>query len=273
VLRGRVVCEGGKVVCTGLRCWLCARPAPEGGLRVEVADAISARWQRVDPDVTLLLRAGIRLRTADAGVAARVAREASGLVGAPMSDPDPARAIVRATYPLLAAGVADRLPAVPAALPGQLQAAFRRPRPRDAARLLFGDRATRPVVRALCATLDRRGLPDLFAITVAVAVAPVLQPDHLASLLDGALELTTEERGALSRRQADGLAAVLGPSDPRRVVRLLAAALADDAHRQRLRFIAEERGPGDATLAEVRDWEELALHVAFTTGGRDEVVA
>jgi hypothetical protein len=72
VLRGRVVCEGGKVVCTGLRCWLCARPAPEGGLRVEVADAISARWQRVDPDVTLLLRAGIRLRTADAGVAARV---------------------------------------------------------------------------------------------------------------------------------------------------------------------------------------------------------
>jgi hypothetical protein len=273
VLRGRVIRTGDEVVCTGLRCWLRARPAPEGGLRVEVADAVSARWERVDPDASLLLRAAIRLRTADAAVAARFAHEASELLGVPRTDPDPARAIVRATYPLLTTGIAGRLPAVPATLPGQLQAAFRRPRPRDAAHQLFGDRATRPVVRAFCATLDRREVPDLFALTVVAAVAPALQPDHLASLLQGALEVAAAERGALTLRQADGLAAALGPSHPRRVVRLLAAALADDAHRQRLRFIAEEHGPGAPTLAEVRDWKELALHVALAGGGRDEVVA
>jgi hypothetical protein len=275
--RGRVVRDGDEVACTGSRWWLRARPAPDGGLHVEAAERVTGRWERVDRDLTHLLRAGIRLRIADGTAAARFARQVSEVVGVRTVDPDPALAVVRATYPLLATGVGDRLPGVPSALPGHLQEAFRQPRPRDAARLLFGDRATRPVVRTFCAVLDQREVPDqvpdLFALTVVAGVGPALQPDHLATLLDGTLGSATRRSQALTLRQMHTLARIVRDVDPRRVVRLVAAALADDAHRDRLRFVAQEHEPGAPTLADVGDWEELALHVALAAGGTDEVVA
>jgi hypothetical protein len=271
--RGRVVREGEEVTCTGSRWWLRARPAPDGGLHVEAAERVTGSWQRVDGDLTHLLRAGIRLRIADGAAAARFARRVSEVVGVRTVDPDPALAVVRATYPLLATGVGDRLPGVPAALPGHLQAAFRQPRPRDAARLLFGDRATRPVVRTFCTALAEREVPDLFALTVVAGLSPVLQPDHLAGLLERSLPTTSRRTDALTRHQMHTLARVVADVDPRRVVRLVAAALADDANRDRLRFVAQEHEPGAPTLADLDDWEELALHVALAAAGTDEVVA
>lgn len=271
--RGQVVRDGDEVTCTGLRWWLRARPAPEGGLLVESAGRVAATWQRIDRDVTLLVRSVTRLRIHDAAAVTRLAQEVSDVVGVRAVDPDPVLALVRATYPLLATGVGDRLPGIPAVVPGHLQEVFRQGRPRDAATLLFGDRATRPVVRTLCACLDHREVPDLFALTAVAGVAPVLQPDHLGTLLDGARDVVSAEVAPLTRRQMHGLAAAVRDADPRRTVRLLGEALADDAHRERLRFIAEERDASDPGLDEVADWEQLALHVALSAGGVDEVVA
>ncbi len=273
VLQGRVVRTADEVTCTGARSWLRARPAPEGGLRIEAAERVEARWRRVDHDLTLLVRATLRLLVADPDVAARFAAAAGDLAGVQVDEPDPVLRVVRATYPLLATRAGERRPAVPATLPTSLQPAFRRAEPRDAARLLFGDRATRPVVRTFCASLERAEVPDLFALTVVAAVAPVLQPDHLAALLSGNLGSATAEFAPLSEEQMAGLGALIGPVDARRARRLLAAALADDADRQRLRFVAGHRADGGPSFADVGDWEGLALSVALASDATGEVVA
>jgi hypothetical protein len=311
-VRGRVVREGDLVTCTGLRWWLRARPHPHGGLEVEAADRADACWRRVDEDLPALLRASVRVRVADAEVAARFADEVARLAGVgdrvspwtarsggiPEGDggggvagveEDPSFAVIRATYPLLASGVRERLPAVPTTLPGYLQPGFRCVRPREAVRRLVGERATKPVVRAVCSLLERDEVPDLYALSVVVGVAPALQPDHLAALLGGAGrcvegracgagglaadagKLGAGERAPLSARQAAALPGLVGATDRRRARRLLAAALADPIDRERLRFVAEHRRPAGPTLADVDGWEQLALLVALDGADTEDV--
>jgi hypothetical protein len=263
-LRAQVVRSDPWVTCTGLRHWLRAAPAPDGGLVVETTDRVAATWRRVDHDLVLLTRAAVRLRIASGETAARFAREVAPLAGVTVRDDDPVGATIRATYPLLATGTQGRLPAIPAVLPPHLQGAFRRSRPREAARLLFAGRATRPVVRTFCAALDRPGAPDLLALTVAVAAARVLEPDHVAALLHDTARASCRETAPLQADECAGLAALLEGVAPRRVRRLLTIGLADDAGRQRMRFVAAERTPAGPGLADVADWEELAVRVAAT---------
>jgi hypothetical protein len=279
VLRAQVRRVGDRVTCTGLRHWLRASPAAEGGLRVEVAERVAARWERVDLDLRLVHRAALRLRLADPGAVMRVADEVSALVGVHDRDPDPVGAIVRATYPLLTVRAAGRLPAIPASLPAHLQAGFRAARPRDAARHLFGGRATRPVARALCGALSDVEVPDLFAVSVLAGAAAVLEPDPVARLLTDATTgrgtADLHERSPLTAAQVAGVAPLVGTVHPRRAQRVLAAALADDADRERLRFVVSERRDGGPTVADADGWEDLAVLVALdaATGPADVDVA
>jgi hypothetical protein len=182
-------------------------------------------------------------------------------------DPDPVDAIVRATYPLLTVRAAGRLPSIPASLPAHLQAGFRTIDPREAARRLFGPRATRPVVRALCGALDRVEVPDLFAVSVLAGAAEVLEPDHVARLLADAttspVAADLRVRAPLTAGEVAAVAPLIGATHPRRVCRVLAAALADDADRERLRFVVSERRDGGPTLSDADAWEDLALLVAL----------
>jgi hypothetical protein len=272
VLRAQVRRVGDRVTCTGLRHWLRASPADEGGLRIEVAERVAARWIRVDDDLGRVHRAALRLRLAAPDAAAQVAGAASSLVGVDDRDVDPVDAIVRATYPLLTVRAGGRLPALPANLPAHLQPGFRTVDPREAARRLFGPGATRPVVRALGGALGRVEVPDLFAVSVLAGAATVLQPDHVARLLTD-VEVRPERtavRDPLTAAQMASVAPVLAGLHPRRAVRVLGAALATDADRERLRFVLTERRSGGPSFADADGVEELALLVALDV---DDVAA
>jgi hypothetical protein len=273
VLRAQVRRVGDRVTCTGLRHWIRASPADEGGLRIEVAERVAARWIRIDDDLGRVHRAALRLRLAAPDAAAEVAEIASSLVGANDPDPDPIDAIVRATYPLLTVRAAGRLPAIPASLPAHLQAGFRTADPREAAWRLFGPRATKPVVRALCGALDRVDVPDLFAVSVLAGAADVLEPDHVARLLadatTGPRAADVQVRSPLTAVEVAGVAPLLSGVHPRRACRILAAGLTDDADRERLRFVVGERRVDGATLADADRWEDLALLVALDGDGLD----
>jgi hypothetical protein len=267
VLRAQVRRVGDRVTCTGLRHWLRASPADEGGLRIEVAGRVDARWIRVDDDLGRVHRAALRLRLAAPEAAAQVADAAWTLVAAGESDPDPVGAIVRATYPLLTVRAGGRLPALPASLPAHLQPGFRTADPREAARRTFGPRATKPVVRALCGALDRVEVPDLFAVSVLAGAAEALEPDHVARLLADATTgpdaVVAQVLTPLTAAEVAGVAPLLAGVHPRRACRVLAAGLADDADRERLRFVVAERRAGGPTLADADRWEDLALLVAL----------
>jgi hypothetical protein len=267
VLRAQVRRVGDRVTCTGLRHWLRASPADEGGLRIEVAERVAARWIRVDDDLGRVHRAALRLRLAAPDAAARVAGAASSLVGVDDRDVDPVDAIVRATYPLLTVRAGGRLPALPANLPAHLQPGFRTVDPREAARRLFGPGATRPVVRALGGALGRVEVPDLFAVSVLAGAAEVLEPDHVARLLadatTGPVAAAVRVRTSLTADERAGVAPLLVGVHPRRACRVLEAGLADDADRERLRFVAAERRPGGPTFTDADRWEDLALLAAL----------
>lgn len=261
----RVRREGRDVLCTGSRHWLRATPRPAGGLRVETTDRVRAAWTRVDGDVPLLTRAVLRVQLSDADAAHAFAAVAAELAGVRIpGERDAARMLARATYPLLAADLDGRHPAVPASLPHHLQAAFRHRGPREAARTLFGDRATRPVVRGLCAVLDMP-VPDLFGLSVAVSASRHLEPDHVARLLETAVAANAgplTELTSLTSEEIAGLAELLESAHPRRVMRQLVGALTTDADRQRLRFVADVHVAGGPTLSDAHDVAELALKVA-----------
>jgi hypothetical protein len=271
--RAQVRRVGDRVACTGLPRWFAVEPAPEGGLRVEVADRVAARWQRIDHDLGRVHREALRLRLRAPDAARTVADAAWGLVGAAEPEADAALAIVRATYPLLTVRAGVQLPAVPGMLPPHLQAGFRTPDLREGTRRLFGGGATRPVARAFAGTLIAGEVPDLFAVSALAGAAEVLAPDHVARLLTGAAvwpERTATVRDPLTAAQMASVAPVLAGLHPRRAVRVLGAALATDADRERLRFVLTERRSGGPSFADADGVEELALLVALDV---DDVAA
>lgn len=260
------------VTCVGARHWLRAsvRPAdvvagdgPGGVLTIEAAARADARWRRVDTDVVALTRAVTRLLTCDAAAARELARHATELAGVPPRDLDPVTGLVRAAYPLLAGEPPWGLGPVPATIPVDLQPAFRERSLRGAASLLFPGRATRPVVRTLGTILTGRTPVDLFTLTVAVATAPLLEPDRLVRVLD-APGGPSWEQGPLGPDEQRRLRAFLAGVAPQRRERLLRDGLGDRAERARMRFVLAESGP---ELPEVgrSGWGELALAVALGT--------
>lgn len=256
----RVRIAGDEVVLTGSRIWARARHAADG-LQVETATAGTPTWRRVDDDLHRLYRAGIRLVATDRGAAEEFVSGACALADVAPADPDPARQLVRAAWPLLAGAPGLPLPAVPPRLPTWMAPAFRERSPRAAARWLTADRATRPVVRALCGRLAEDP-PDLFAIAVAVAASRHLEPDHVARVLD-VPSPRAATRDPLTREELSGLAALLADARSRRAVGWLTDALADAARRDRLRFVAAVRAPGGPGLHDARSWDELARVVAL----------
>jgi hypothetical protein len=267
-VRGRIHHHGEQVVCVGARHGLRAGRHPDGGLVVESMARAVGRWDRVDEDLVTLTRATVRVRLAAPDLFPALVGEVwrLGSVEGLSSDApgdvsrDPVGALIRATYPLLRVRDAGEMPAIPAAIPPHLQPAFRRTSARAAARLLFGERTTRPVVRAFASSLLRCRPPDLFAVTVAMAAARTLQPDHLARVL--AAPSRTDGLAPLAPMEIGTLASVLVPASPRRQVRLLEAALGSPADRQRLRFIAQVYRPGAPRLDEAEDLTALALAAA-----------
>lgn len=255
----RVVVGDDEVGCYGSRTWIRATRDPDG-LRIVTSAPGGQRWDRVDDDLHRLLRTGIRLVTLDRPAAACFAAAVSAMAAVPVLDDDPARQLVRAVWPLLAGEPHLPLPAVPAALPGWLAPAFRRPAPRDAARWLFHDAATRPVARALCHRLADDP-PDLLAVTVAVAGARHLAPDHVARLLS-VTPPRAGGRAPLTPAEVSGLAGLVAEEHPRRAVDRLVAGLSNPTDRDRIRFVAAARHPGGPRLDDARDWRGLALAVA-----------
>ena len=250
-----------RVACVGLRHWLRVSRSADGALAVEEARLADPRWRRVDHDLVLVTRAVMRLLTDDAGAARSFTRAAAEVAGVTVRDTNPVTGLVRATYPLLAGAPPFPLPAVPVTLPPALQPAFRTPHARTAAARLFGNRrATRPVVRSLCALLAVEPA-DLLLVTVATAVKDLLEPDHLARLL-AVRAPTTADRRPLAPDDGARLASVLADLPAGRRLRLLEAGLSDATDRDRLRFVAsaaEGAAPDDARTG----WDTLALSVAL----------
>lgn len=255
-----------EAVCRGHRHWLRVRAAGAGSdreLSVEQSHIVERRWERVDQDLVRLTRAATRLLTLDAGAARSLVRHAIELADIPPRDLHPVTGLIRAVYPLLASPHPWPLASLPLALPPELQAAFRSRDPRTAATLLFGDRSTRPVVRAFSELLTESTPVDLFLISVATAVAPLLEPDHLAVVL-GALGSGPIDRSALTPAESARLQQLLHGTRGRRIVDLVREGVEDRAARNRLRFVAAH-APPDITLATRQSWGEMTLHVVLTT--------
>lgn len=263
----RIRVEADRVVLTGSRVWARASRAADG-LRLDTATAADPQWRRVDDDLHRLYRAGLRLVATDRTAAREFVTGACALVDLDPVDPDPARQLVRAVWPLLAGEPGMPLPAVPPALPAWMGPAFRERTPRSAARWLFTDRATRPVVRALCTRLGDDP-PDLFALSVSVAASRHLEPDHVARILS-VVPPHAGSRAPLHRGELSGLATLLGEAHPRRAVTWLTDALASPELRARLRFVAATRTAGGPGLGDADGWEGLARAVALAP---PEVVA
>jgi hypothetical protein len=230
------------VTCTGARHQLRVGRLPAGGLQVEASTKLEDRWRRVDEDLIRLVRAVVHLRLAAPTAMPEVVAAACHLAGvAPRDpDPDPVRAIIRATYPLLAVEVGGRLPSLPENLPPHLLPAFRQATPRAAAELVFAGRVTRPLVRAFGTVFHGTREPDLFTLTVAAAASRHLEPDHVVALLTAGQRATEGTRRPLTEAQLDGVAALASQVPAPRAVRLLTEGLADVAGRERLSFVATE---------------------------------
>lgn len=271
-----------------------ARRHPDGGLIVEVRvhAALSDHprrvhadppdpWRRVDADLVALARAVTRHLALDPVGATRFSRDAAALAGVEVRDAGPIAAVLRATYPLLAAIDPWPLPALPGCLPAAMQSAFRMATPRDAARALFGSRATRPVARALAWVLTAGGDPlDLFRLSVARAACDHLEPDHLVRVLQAPAPLQAPDapvpagqRDPLSTDQAAMLAALAATLRPRVTASLLAMAMADGDDRRRLRFVVDGALRGQPVdLAGVRSWRQVSTAVALATPDVDALL-
>lgn len=236
---------------------------PDGGLWVEAGDPVRG-WARVDDDVVALMRTVTRQLAADPAGTAGFARDVVGLADVDVAGAGPVEAVLRATYPLL--GVVDPwpVPALPGSLPLPLQPAFRQRDPRAAARLLFGRRATRPVVRALAGALTAAsGTIDLFRLTMAVAVAERLEPDHLVRVLQ-APAAAGRDRAPLDPAVAGTLARLLDDVPTRRVVSLLTAASSSGDDRARLRHLVDAADRGlPVDLSAARTWRDASTATAL----------
>jgi hypothetical protein len=256
------------VTCTGARHQLRVGRLPAGGLQVEASTKLEDRWRRVDEDLIRLVRAVMHLRLAAPTAMPEVVAVACHLAGVAPRDPDPVRAIVRATYPLLAVEVGGRLPSLPENLPPHLLPAFRQATPRAAAELVFAGRVTRPLVRAFGTVFHGTREPDLFTLTVAAAASRHLEPDHVVALLTAGQRATEGTRRPLTEAQLDGVAALASQVPAPRAVRLLTEGLADVAGRERLSFVATEGPPEQlaavaATIGSGGGLEALALGLAL----------
>lgn len=257
-----------EAVCRGHRHWMRVRALdadPQRELPVEQSHIVDRRWERVDQDLVRLTRAATRLLTLDAGAARSLVRHAIELADIPPRDLHPVTGLIRAVYPLLASPPPWPLASLPFALPPELQPAFRSRDPRTAATLLFGDRSTRPVVRALSELLTNPVPVDLFLISAAVAVAPLLEPDHLAAVL-GARGAGRVDRPALTPDESARLQQLLRGTRGGRIVDLVQEGVEGAAARNRLRFVAGHAG-ADAELDTRQTWGEMALHIALTAAG------
>lgn len=213
-----------------------AAPHDDGGLLVE-AGGPDPGWQRVDDRIASLTRATSRVLATDHREARRFASRATELVGVRALDPNPVAAVVRAAYPLLGPLAPFPTPAIPTAIPSELQAGFRQADPREAAHLLFPRRATRPVVRALCDLLTRQPGPvDMWSVAIIVAVAGDLEPDHVARLLTAAAPTATP-RGPLPSTQLATFARLVRALPVRRRVAATEAAVGDTSTRARVAYV------------------------------------
>lgn len=223
-------------------------------------------WEAL-PDVVDATRALTRQLALDAPATRAWVADVARVRGAVVQPRDSVVAtLVRALYPLLAPPPPFPPATLPATIPVSMRAAFREPDPREAARLLFGDGATRPVVRALCGLLGCGAADDvptdLFVLDVGRALAPHLAPDHLASFLGGTrADVADVDRAPLPPHGGDRVAALLAPIHPRRRMGLLMSLHDTNADRERLRFVAA----GDEPLETggVRTWRDLTLQVVL----------
>lgn len=256
--RARIEVADDHVTCRTLRHWLRATTSDEG-LVVEIASRPDMAWVRVDGDLIALTRAITRLVSVDASAAREVTRCAVAMAGIPPRDLHPVNGLIRATYPLLASPEPWPLAPIPPTLRSPLVPVFRAPTAALAARMAFGERATRPVVRAMSELL---AVGDLFQFTLAMAAAAVLEPDHLVTVLSH--RAVTSETRALQDWELHNLADLLRrQTNRRRVVRALTEAASDTESRRRVRFVA---GHADFTLRLdlTRSWADLAFDVAFS---------
>ena len=251
-----------EVVCRGHRHALrVRRQGPGAGVRVDAASLAERRWRRVDGDVVVLMRAATRLLALDPAAAHATTRHAVELAAVPARDTHPVTGLVRAVFPLLATPEPWPLAGLPDVVPADLQPVLRARDPRTAARRLVGDRATRPVVRALSEQLLARPTTDVFLLEAVACAAPLLEPDHVARLLRPS-EAAADDPAPLGAGGIVRLRGVLAGARPRRTVQLLEDARDDLATRRRVRFVAT----ADASRAELdptAGWAGLALQVAM----------
>lgn len=256
--RARIEVADDQVTCRSQHHWWRATATDEG-LIVEVVRRPDTAWVRIDLDLIALTRAITRLVAVDASAAREVTLSAIAMAGIPPRDRDPVNGLIRATYPLLASPEPWPLAPIPATLPSPLVPVFRAPTALLGARLAFGDRATRPVVRAM-SELVATG--DLFQLTLAMAAVTALEPDQLVAVL--AHRVVSSDTRPLRDWELRNLAVLLRrQANPRRVVRALTEAASDTESRRRLRFVA---GHADFTLRLdlTRSWADLAFDVAFS---------
>lgn len=267
MLTATVARQGDAVTCQGLRHAVrVRRDDRDGGLRVEAATLRDRRWSRVDHDPVALTRTATRLLTLDPDAAHTLVAHAIELAQVPARDTHPVTGLVRAVHPLLATPEPWPLAGLPDTASETVRPVLRARDPRTAARHLVGDRATRPVARALAGQLTARGRVDVLLLEVVAVAAPLLQPDHLARLL-GPPRTATTDLAPLGTGGVGRLRALLVDAPPRRVLAMLEAAVADDATRRRVRFVAAS-APPDVELDAGADWATVALDVALGGAGR-----
>lgn len=155
---------------------------PGIGRSVDVTPAPAAAVHALDDAAA---RAGVNPSRVHAD-ARRALGMAAGLADAwqPSDDVELLTRFGGASYPLLAAAfIAGAGPIH--SVPRWSDAILAEPDPRHAARLAFGQRATRPVVAALARSLVRVGTApvDLSRLAFALIGRDVLEPDQLAALL------------------------------------------------------------------------------------------
>lgn len=245
---------------------------PDGGLVVEAGGPDSPGWYRVDLHVATLTRAASRVLATDRVEAVAFADAACGLAGVSHVDPNPVAAILRATYPLLAPQFPFTPPALPASIPGSLHTAFRQHDPREAAHLLFPRRATRPVIRALCELLTRGDRPlDMWTLGLTAAASSLLEPDQLARLLHEA-PAGARVRDAVDADLGQVFTRLVDQARPARRVRVIAAAVGDDATRRRVAYTLHH---APAELADHRDgaacWRLTAAGAAAGDRSRAQI--
>ena len=254
--RDTAVCRGHR---HGLRL---SRDAEDGTLRVHACSLADGRWRRVDHDVVALTRAATRLLVLDPAAARTMVGHAIELADVPPRDTHPVTGLIRAALPLLATPPPWPLAGLPDATPAGIDHVLRARDPRTAARRLVGDRATRPVARALSEQLIAHPRVDVLLLELAACAAPLLEPDHLARLLRpaGGSDLGAAGRAPLGEGGVDRLRATLAAGTPHRVLRLLEEARDDAVARRRVRFVATAAAPHEAPDLH-GGWPAIALQV------------